>query len=417
MNKLVKKILPHIRLGLLAMSIVACSGGGKNCTRLVVDEREVVDYYSAVEKRSEPEIQAAMPLKHPGKVYLMDDYLFIVEKGEGLHIIDNKNPAQPKAIRFIQIAGNWDIAAKGSHLYADSYADLLVFDIANPNEPKLAHRVNDVWDWDNVIGRFKQEEREAEMVKDRRMVKKEYMVPCDAEVDILATRNTAGPSGGQGGSMARFSMAGKYLYAVDNFDLYAFDLSNPSKPAKVSQQQVDMNIETIFSYSNMLFVGGTQGVYIYDRKEAAKPVFRSQFKHVESCDPVVVEEDYAYVTLREDASCRNAKNLLMVLDVKDFDNPNIIAEYPMQHPHGLGVKEGTLYICEGKHGLKVYDLKDKTTIDQHLIAQDSIVRAYDVIPHAYKPLLILVGDEGLFEYDISQPAALKRIGELRSFGN
>ena len=150
MNKLVKKILPHIRLGLLAMSIVACSGGGKNCTRLVVDEREVVDYYSAAEKRSEPEIQAAMPLKHPGKVYLMDDYLFIVEKGEGLHIIDNKNPAQPKAIRFIQIAGNWDIAAKGSHLYADSYADLLVFDIANPNEPKLAHRVNDVWDWDKI---------------------------------------------------------------------------------------------------------------------------------------------------------------------------------------------------------------------------------------------------------------------------
>jgi hypothetical protein len=416
MNKLFKNkyVFTLLSIGLLAMSISSCSNKGKNCTKVVVDKREVVDYYTAVEKRSEPEIQAAMPLKHPGKVYLMDDYLFIVEKGEGVHIIDNKNPANPKAIRFIRIAGNWDIAAKGSHLYTDSYADLLVFDISNPNEPKLKNRVNDVWDWDNVIGRFKHEEREDEMVKDRRMVNREYMVPCDAEVDII-TRSTEGA--GQGGSMARFSMAGKYLYAVDNFDLYAFDLSNPSTPAKVSQQRVDMNIETIFSYSDMLFVGGTQGVYIYDRKEAAKPIFRSQFKHIESCDPVVVEDDYAYVTLREDASCRNAKNLLMVLDVKDFDNPKIIAEYPMQHPHGLGVKDGVLYICEGKHGLKVFDIKDKKTIDQHLIAQDSIVRAYDVIPHAYKPLLILVGDDGLFEYDISQPAALKRIGELRTFGN
>lgn len=412
MNKIANKL---ITMGFLAALAFSCTPQGESCMRLVVDEREVAVYYSAAEKRSEPNMQSAMALKNPGKVYLMGDYIFITEKGQGVHVIDNQDPSNPKCVRFIDIKGNWDIAAKGSYLYADSYADLLVFNISDPTQPKLQNRVNDVWNWDNVIGRFKNEGLEAEMIKEMKVMKREYMLPCTAEVDVATVRGLEGQ--GQGGSMARFSFAGKYLYAVDNLDLYVFNVEMPEMPVKASQQRVDMNIETIFSYGNRLFIGGMEGVYIYDRTNPTAPKFQSKFKHIESCDPVVVEGDYAYVTLREDANCRNAQNLLMVLDVKDFNDPKIVAEYPMQHPHGLGVKDDKLYLCEGVYGLKVFDIKDKKNIDNHLIARDSTIRGYDVIPHTYKPLLLLVGNEGLFEYDISNPAVLKRVGELRSFGN
>ena len=49
------------------------------------------------------------------------------------HIIDNRNTSNPIKISFIVLPGNYDIATKGDYLYADSYLDLVVFDISNIN--------------------------------------------------------------------------------------------------------------------------------------------------------------------------------------------------------------------------------------------------------------------------------------------
>jgi hypothetical protein len=85
--------------------------------------------------------QAALPLKEPGKIYLFNSFLFINEKGKGVHIIDNADPKNPNNLSFISIPGNYDIAVKGKWLYADNATDLVVFDISNPKEPKMTKRV------------------------------------------------------------------------------------------------------------------------------------------------------------------------------------------------------------------------------------------------------------------------------------
>lgn len=82
-------------------------------------------------------------LVEPGKIYLLEPFLFINEKGRGIHIIDNSDPANPENISFISIPGNFDMAAKGNWLYADNYTDLLTFDISNPREVRLAKRIAD----------------------------------------------------------------------------------------------------------------------------------------------------------------------------------------------------------------------------------------------------------------------------------
>ena len=56
-------------------------------------------------------------LKQPGRIYFEDDYIYINEYYEGIHIIDNSDPSNPDKIGFIEIPGNLDLAIKGNILY------------------------------------------------------------------------------------------------------------------------------------------------------------------------------------------------------------------------------------------------------------------------------------------------------------
>ncbi len=80
-------------------------------------------------------------INSPGKLNYKDGYLFISEVAKGVHVIDNRNVNAPIKIGFINIPGNYDIATKDNFLYADSYIDLVIFDISNINEIKEVNRV------------------------------------------------------------------------------------------------------------------------------------------------------------------------------------------------------------------------------------------------------------------------------------
>lgn len=64
-----------------------------------------------------------------GKIYVYGDYLLINEPDLGIHVVDNKVPANPKFISFLKIPGNSDLAVRNGLLYADSYVDLVVLDL------------------------------------------------------------------------------------------------------------------------------------------------------------------------------------------------------------------------------------------------------------------------------------------------
>ncbi|MCF2487600.1 hypothetical protein [Dyadobacter sp. CY347] len=97
--------------------------------------------YTTEEDMAKIAVIDAQPLSKPGKIYVLDPYLFINESGKGIHIIDNLDPKNPKNISFISIAGNYDMAAKGKYLYADNLTNLVVFDISDPKLPKLTKTV------------------------------------------------------------------------------------------------------------------------------------------------------------------------------------------------------------------------------------------------------------------------------------
>jgi hypothetical protein len=89
-------------------------------------------------------VKAPQPIRARGKLLIVGDHLFLSEPGGGVHIFDNKNPKQPRALMFIEIPGNIDIAVRDGRLYADSFVDLLVFDLdLSKGTAKLAERLND----------------------------------------------------------------------------------------------------------------------------------------------------------------------------------------------------------------------------------------------------------------------------------
>jgi hypothetical protein len=83
----------------------------------------------------------ARPLRTPGKIYVKDDFIFVNEMHQGIHVINNFDPERPQPVAFISIPGNVDLAIKDNILYADNYRDLVLLDIANPANIRVANRV------------------------------------------------------------------------------------------------------------------------------------------------------------------------------------------------------------------------------------------------------------------------------------
>jgi len=385
-------------------------------------------YMTYEELREAVDITEAQDLVNPGKIYFKDGFLFINEELKGIHIIDNRNPADPQNIGFIEIPGNVDIAIKNNILYADSYVDLVALDITNVTAPKEVNRVKDVFPYtvpepeDENYRMAKVDEEKGvvtgwEVKRIRQQIEYNYYPiyfgwrQGFAEFDMASSGGGSpapGNSFGIGGSMARFGLHKDYLYAVDNATLYMFDVKNPESPHDIGSQNVGWDIETMFIYDGHMFFGTQTGMRIFSLEVPTVPKHIGQFWHVTSCDPVVVSDGYAYVTLRGGTRCGSNVNRLDVLKLSsDYTNNMLLASYPLHGPFGLGIDDQTLFICDGDAGLKVYDVSDKLHIDDHQLAVFSNINTYDVIPIG--DYLFMIGEDGFYQYDYSDLQNIRQV--------
>jgi hypothetical protein len=192
--------------------------------------------------------------------------------------------------------------------------------------------------------------------------------------------------------------------------LRLFNITESADPTPEKEIYVGWNIETLFPYEQKLFLGSTTGMYIYSLADPSNPEYISNFWHASSCDPVVVEGNYAYVTLRAGNLCGDNLSLLDVIDISDIQSPTLLKEYPMEEPYGLGIDSNILFICDGDAGLKVYDASDPLVIDQNKIAQYGDINAWDVIPLG--GVLIMIGTDGLYQYDYSDPENIRELSVI-----
>jgi len=362
--------------------------------------------------------ESSRPLKEPGKIYVYNNYLLINEIREGIHVFDNSNPQNPVSLGFIAIPGNVDMAINNGYLYADSYVDLLTIDLNDINDPKLVDRQEDVFylfGTQSELGYLVYyNETDVTLKVDCNDVRFNQNWFWERGDVFLATDNAAGSSAsgsGIGGSMARFTISSDHLYTVDQSMLKSWKLSNTGLPVNVDSELMGWNIETIFPYEDMLFVGSTSGMYIYSISTPSNPSYASFFGHANACDPVVVENDIAFITLRDGTRCETFSNQLDVVDISDPLNPNFIKSYPMDHPHGLAVRNDILYLCEGDYGFKVFDVADLEKIDKNLLSKHKDLNGYDVIS-LDNDVLLLIGTTGFYQYNSQDPKNLKLLSHI-----
>lgn len=386
-------------------------------------------YMSYDDLRASFEVKAGVPMEEPGKICFYGTHMFINEYQKGIHVVDLSDPSQPEQVAFIEIPGNVDMAIRNDMLYAESYVDLLVIDISDPEQPELAKRVEDLfeyvippYDYDYPLDEIDQDKGVITAFEVKKITREVYNniipFPIYYEYDALGLRNATGVptvtndnTYGVGGSLARFITYDDYLYVLESsWKLKSINIADIDNPVVENERYLWGNVETLFIADNYMYVGTSNGLHILDLANPADPNPISSYQHITSCDPVVVEGDRAYVTLRSGNACGGNQNLLEVVDISSKDDPFQLYSFPMTSPYGLGIDNGILFVCEGAYGLKVYDATYESAITSHKIAQFPGIHAYDVIP--LDDFLFMIGDDGFYIYDYSDLNNITLLGTL-----
>jgi len=358
--------------------------------------------------RSSIRVEAAQETNSDGKIYVASDKLFYIAQESGVHIFDNQNPSSPQNIAFINIPGVHDIAVKDNFLYADNFVDLLVFDISNVNSIALVATVENTiqfyptypdqaefYDWQ----RYPQEGEIITGYDLERRERPEGDMLLIAEDALADFNSSAAGSVGFGGSYAKFQINDNALYTTDPYQLNVFNISVPAETYFDKSVQMYFwlgggQFETLFKQKDFLFVGATSGMYIVDATDEFNPFFVSGFSHATACDPVVVDSNTAYITVRGGNSCGAIQDQVNVIDITDVSNPILTSTYLLDQPYGLGYRDNTLYVCCKSGGLKVFDTSNSTGLE---LENTYNVNVTDVIPLSTH--LIAVGDNQIRQYN------------------
>lgn len=387
-------------------------------------------YTSINDIRASVKSEEPRALKHTGKIFYHNGYLFLNELNEGVHIIDNRNPSAPKNIAFIHIPGNVDVAAVGNTLYADSYIDLLAIDISNPLSVKVTRRVKNIFPdryyaygiadghrGDSVITGVITKDTVIENDCNIQLNEAGYVYDSQAGYVLTTSSNKASaPSvtptaASLGGSMTRFATYKNYLYTVQANELGLFDISRPAMPDSINKINLQQAVETIFPYDHYLFIGAPTGIMIYNVANPSQPSDVIRFAHYFACDPVVVQNGYAYITLRSGAICGSAPlNELDVVNIKDLHNIKTQNVVPLSSPYGLSIDGHRLIVCDGAAGIRFMNIPDLNDPKPEIVKTIGNIEAYDAI--AINGLLIVTAKEGIYQYDYnnySNPKLLSKI--------
>lgn len=370
-----------------------------------------------------------------GKICFYQGYLYISEPQKGVHIIDNRNPASPQNIGFIEVLGNADLAIRNNLLYADSFVDLVWFDISNPAAPTLQGRLEEVFPTalPVMLNEYGFDYAKTYEDKDNGIVVGWNVVERTEEIDdyrgswwgwgrgggfvfgpmesfdMATSTAPMGNSSGVNGSMSRFTLYDDKLYVVLNNYMSIFDITG-QKPVKASDSMyIGWEVETIFSYKDNMFMGTPTGMIIYSVKDPLKPEFQSRISHAFGCDPVVVDNDLAYITVRSGNACGQNTNELIVVNVADVKLPKFIVSFDMVSPKGLGIDANKLFLCDD--GLKVFQItSNPRELDKNLIKQVKGMAGFDLIP--FNNTLMMIAEDGLYQYDYTDVNNITQLSKL-----
>lgn len=413
-----KQIFPLLTLLMAVLFLGACKD--KIYKKYLANVPVYMDYETF---RASVKMQGPQSIKVPGSIYKKDNFLLIVEPNEGIHFINNANPSAPQQIGFLKVIGCNGMSVKDNYLYVNSFTDMVVIDVSSWEHPKEVARMKDMFP--QVLPAFNESYPIAKIDKEKGIVigweiretkelVENYPTWSNCPTCEIFTANGPSLASGSGtgisGSITKFSIVNNHLYVMEGFNLHSIRISNPLEPQANQPVQIFRTVETLFPKGNNLFLGTTSGMLIFSLSSPDNPTQVSEVNHMTACDPVVIQDNYAYVTVRSGRACGGDINQLDVIDISNLSQPVLVKSYPMQNPHGLGIDGNLLFICDGSAGLKVFDASNPLTVGDHQVKQFPNIQATDVIPH--NQVAVMIGTDGLYQYTYADPTNIQLLSKI-----
>jgi hypothetical protein len=209
--------------------------------------------------------------------------------------------------------------------------------------------------------------------------------------------------------MASFAIYNNILYTLTNSQMKIFSIAN-TQPVLINSTWTNWQSQTLFISGQLMFAGTRQGLLIYSLANPSLPLQVAAYNHLYSCDPVVVEGNYAYYTMLSGNSCGQATSGVGVVDISDPTKPTEVNFFALASPNGIGVDNKRLFVCNGNNGLNIYNAANPTTIVSNKLASFTNIQAYDVIPN--NNVLIVIGKGGLMQYDYTDITNIKLLSTI-----
>jgi hypothetical protein len=356
-------------------------------------------------------------LENPGKIYLYKNMLLVNEAGRGIHFYDISKPESPEQIVYYDIIGNFDMAIQDDKLYVDNVIDLIQIDIKDVLKPKLIKRVENYkkgYDAPNATHVAYYTKSNQVRTMDCSQFNgngnvffgnNRLFATLDSGNPNVFSSSGASPTTGTGGSTARFTIIDNLLYTVNEFKLTALQIPDLKS---VGERQMGWGIETIFPFKDKILIGSNTGMYIFDAVPNGVPQLLSEFTHARACDPVVANDDRAYVTLRSGNNCAGTNNQLDIIDITNLARPRLIKTVPMKNPRGLALFGDKLFICEGDAGLKLVNIAEDSG---NTISFDTGIPAQDIILLSVQTAMV-ISSQGFTMVDIRDAKKLKVLSSI-----
>ena len=332
-----------------------------------------------------------------GKIWIDDQHLYVNIPEEGILIFDNSDVYEPVEMGYLPIPECHEIAIADGILYANHYDDLITIDL----QAYLADKGRSCKVINRISGVFPQYRSGGHRIE-----------VCN----VLPSSSALAAS--QGGSMSSIAFDNAenpdFLYIVQGNSIATFRVTERRGGIQKVGANLAVNdfVETILVEGNRLYIGAKSGLHIYSIQNRQKPVRVGRYNHIHGCDPVVVEDNIAYVTIHDGNRCGRTINELHIVDVSNASMPKLISSHSMRNPHGIGVDNKCLFLADGDAGLKVLNATIPSRL-QSLTTDTKIRGAFDVIVMAALRRLILVAGNEVIQYTYNTSGQLTRLSEIQ----
>lgn len=229
-----------------------------------------------------------------------------------------------------------------------------------------------------------------------------------------------------GSSTSKFKIYNNRLYSIkDNF-LKVYDISDADNIQPLSWTYLNSPITSMFVYDEKLIAATNSGLKIFSIKDDMIEFLKNSDTFI-PCQRFFVEDTLLYVLNNLD-TCKDylydmysydpyyyeevdrfkedpTNNMILdngieVYDVSDFSSPKLLTKISSYNPIALSVKDDLLYVCEGKYGLKVYDInrsENNISLSRNNIYRDA--KCSDLITSSGYLYTITADNLGIYDYN------------------